>query len=123
KVGAEQAYLDGMQVGIVSTADVSVRIGELADHLAHNVGQAVTVGDVRQQLSIFVTGLCPIHSVHRSFEKVVTLLAPHFVEDLLPLLRRVHFGLHAAEAESAVTNFLGLSVGFGIDNSIAVSAS
>ena len=112
-----------MQIGIVSPTHVSVRIGEFTDHLAHNVGQAVAVGDVRQQLNVFGSYFGPIYSVHRSFEKVVTLLAPYLVEDLLPLLRRVHFDLHAAEAESAVTNLLRLRFGLSVDDSITVTAS
>src|SRR5208283_578723 len=52
-------------------------------------------------------------------EEVVTLLAPDFAEDLLPLGRRVDFSPHAGEAEGAVAYLLG-RVRFGVDDAIGV---
>ena len=96
-----------MQIGIVSAADVGVGIRKLADHLAHDVGEVVAIGDRRQQLGIFVAHFFPIDAVHGGFVEVVALLPPDFIEHLLPLGGGIDLHSHAGEIERAVADLLG----------------
>ena len=106
KVGAQQADVDGVEVGIVAAADVGVGVGKLADHLAQNVGQAQAVGDIGQQLRVLVAFCCQLTPFIDGFEEVVALLPPDFVEDLLPFGARIHFHAHAVELKRAVAHIV-----------------
>ena len=63
--------------------------------------------------------LLPVHSIHRCFIKIVALLAPDFVEHLLPFLGRIDFGAHASQVEAPVAYFF-LAVRLGVDDAVAV---
>src|ERR1700730_2049684 len=122
EIHSEQAYVHGVQVGIVSATNIGVRVREFADHLAHDIGQGVAVCDRRQQLDIFVAYFVPVHAVHRCFVEIVALLPPDFVEHLLPLGGGINLHSHAAEIERAIADFLG-TVGLGIDDAVGVAVA
>ena len=92
-VHAQQAEVDGMQIGIIAAAHVGVGVGKFADHLAQQVGEVVAVRHVGQQRGITVALRGPIDAVHGLFEEEVALLPPDFVEHLFPFGARVdpHF--------------------------------
>ena len=111
-----------MQIGIVSAAHVGVRVREFANHLAQDVGQAVAVGDRRQQLGILVAHLFPVHAVHGRGVEVVALLPPDLVEHLFPLGWRIDLRLHAGQVERAIADFFG-TIRLGVDDAVGVAVA
>ncbi len=95
-VCAQQSNMDGVDFGEISAAYVGVRVRQLADHLAEDVGERIAVGHVGEQLRVLIVDLLPVHSVHGGFEEVVTLLAPDFVVHFFPFLGRINLDAHAA---------------------------
>ena len=99
-VGAQQSLGHGMQAGILGPIDVSVRVGEFADHLAQDVSEIVAAGDIGKQNFVLLPHRFPIHAVHAGLEEVIALLPPDLVEDLPPLGGRIDLQ-RAARRDSA----------------------
>src|SRR5205823_6309841 len=112
-----------MEIGIISAADIRVRIRQFADHLAQNIGQRVSVGNVGKQLRVLLPKLVPIDAIPGWLKKVVPLLPPNFIEDLFPLLWRINLCPHSGKRQRAVANFLRLVLRLGIDDAIAVCST
>ena len=98
-------------------------IGKFADHLTQNIGQRIAIGDAWKKLGILIVDLLPINPVHLGFVEKVALLAPDFVENILPFLGRINFGSHAVQAEGAVADFFRLARRFRVNDSISVSGT
>ena len=91
-------------------------VGKFPDHFAQDIGQVVPVGQVRQQWSIALAFLFPVHAVHGSFEEIITLLPPHLVENLVPLGLRIDFHAHGSQIQRAFAGFMGFLFRLGVDN-------
>ena len=107
-----------MKIGLISAADVGVRVGKLADHLAQDVGEVVAIGGVRHERLILLANRLPVHAVHAGFKEIVALLPPDFVEDLLPFGRRIDLCAHATEIQRALAGFLR-RVRLGVDDAVS----
>ena len=67
-----------MQIGVIASANIGVRVGKVANHVSHDVGKRVAVSNVGQELRVLVVLLLPIHAVHGSFIEVIAFLPPYF---------------------------------------------
>ena len=92
---AQQSNIHWTQIGHVAAANISMRVRKLANHLSHNVGQRIAIGDVWQQLTILFLGLLPVHSIHRRLKEVISLLPPHLIENFFPFRGRIDLEAHA----------------------------
>ncbi len=117
-VHSQQAHADGMNIRLISTADVSVGVGKLPDHFTQDVREVVAIGRIRHERLIFLANRVPVHAIHAGFKEIVALLPPDFVEDLVPFGRRVNLCAHATEIQRALACFFG-RVRFGIDDAIS----
>ncbi len=117
-ISRQQPHVSVRKIGIVSPAHIRVRVRQLSDHVAHDVGQCVAIGEHTAAAAAYLSRIFPNRCRSSSFEEVVALLPLHFVENVLPFRGPDRLPSSCSTGSSDHPRLSSGLSRFGIDNAV-----